>query len=338
MRWILPLPFFLALLLALPGGGEVDAGTRQSPSAAKLLCDVMKFACGKPRARNKTARKRGPSAAVKAKPAQTESSAPTAATTKQTGPPVQQAALPVAAAAAARIPIPVPRPSIAPRVSAVPKSPIASTPAPAGASRPEEAGHQHEMQELAIASAEERCRSALLELGFDFSVPERMEAKGRCKVDNAVQLKSLATTSGRVLLPAHPILSCPFARQFGVWLADVAAPVVAAHGEAKLAALSTGPGYECRGRNGDSSGKVSEHAFGNAVDIDGITLTDRKRVEIADISYTQHPRARMLTALRVSACGYFTTVLGPGANAAHASHFHFDLGLHGRSRNYRICE
>ena len=43
-------------------------------------------------------------------------------------------------------------------------------------------------------------------------------------------------------------------------------------------------------------------------------------------------------ALRISACGYFTTVLGPGANAAHAEHYHFDLGLHGKSGNYRICE
>jgi hypothetical protein len=31
-------------------------------------------------------------------------------------------------------------------------------------------------------------------------------------------------------------------------------------------------------------------------------------------------------------------VLGPGSNAAHESHFHFDLGKHGNSGNYRICE
>jgi hypothetical protein len=42
--------------------------------------------------------------------------------------------------------------------------------------------------------------------------------------------------------------------------------------------------------------------------------------------------------LRTSACGYFTTVLGPGADAAHASHYHFDLGVHGKSGNYRICK
>jgi Extensin-like protein C-terminus len=31
-------------------------------------------------------------------------------------------------------------------------------------------------------------------------------------------------------------------------------------------------------------------------------------------------------------------VLGPGANTAHANHYHLDLGVHGTSGNYRICE
>jgi hypothetical protein len=45
-----------------------------------------------------------------------------------------------------------------------------------------------------------------------------------------------------------------------------------------------------------------------------------------------------LSGLRTSACGYFTTVLGPGSNAAHKNHLHFDLGQHGKSGKYRICE
>jgi len=42
--------------------------------------------------------------------------------------------------------------------------------------------------------------------------------------------------------------------------------------------------------------------------------------------------------LRTAACGYFTTVLGPGANPAHDHHFHFDFKKRGKSYNYRICE
>ncbi|MBZ8133663.1 extensin family protein [Afifella sp. IM 167] len=40
--------------------------------------------------------------------------------------------------------------------------------------------------------------------------------------------------------------------------------------------------------------------------------------------------------IREGACRYFTTVLGPGTNAAHATHFHFDLAQ--RRNGYRICQ
>jgi hypothetical protein len=35
--------------------------------------------------------------------------------------------------------------------------------------------------------------------------------------------------------------------------------------------------------------------------------------------------AKFLDALRKAACGPFKTVLGPGSDADHALHFHFDL-------------
>jgi hypothetical protein len=35
----------------------------------------------------------------------------------------------------------------------------------------------------------------------------------------------------------------------------------------------------------------------------------------------------LIHALRVTACGYFTTALGPGTNPVHEVHFHFDAGL-----------
>lgn len=83
---------------------------------------------------------------------------------------------------------------------------------------------------------------------------------------------------------------------------------------------------------------ISEHAFGNAIDIAGITLSNQRRIEITAASDPQDPDRRLLGVLRASACGYFSTVLGPGADEAHASHFHFDLGVHGTDDTYRICE
>ena len=106
----------------------------------------------------------------------------------------------------------------------------------------------------------------------------------------------------------------------------------------KLVKVSTGPGYECRGRNGNSSAKMSEHAFGNAVDITTFTTADGKVFQMSDARNPASPVFEVLRGLRTSACGYFSTVLGPGSNEAHAFHFHFDMGMHGKSENYKICE
>lgn len=91
---------------------------------------------------------------------------------------------------------------------------------------------------------------------------------------------------------------------------------------------------------GDSStfAKMSEHATGNAVDILALGLADKRQIGISAVANELNPDHRLLIALRLTACGYFTTVLGPGANTAHANHYHLDLGVHGTSGNYRICE
>jgi hypothetical protein len=82
---------------------------------------------------------------------------------------------------------------------------------------------------------------------------------------------------------------------------------------------------------------MSEHATGNAVDIMALGLADKRQIGIVAVADKLNPDHRLLMALRLTACGYFTTVLGPGANTAHAN-YHLDLGVHGTSGNYRICE
>jgi hypothetical protein len=182
------------------------------------------------------------------------------------------------------------------------------------------------------------CRDELAQLGAYFSVSEDIKGTGVCHVAKPVQLRSVLTSAGRVELPGTPLLNCAFAQQFVLWLSDVAAPLIAGAGEARIASLFTGTSYQCRTRNGDLSGKMSEHAFGNAIDIAGITLTDQRRIVITATSVPQAPDRRLLAALRASACGYFSTVLGPGADGAHDSHLHFDLGVHGADGTYRICK
>ena len=174
------------------------------------------------------------------------------------------------------------------------------------------------------------CLQKLRAAGADFAIPATNVASGKCHVQNPVNLKTVKAQGQTIKLPEAPLLNCKFALQFSKWLGEAGAPILAAQLNSPLDTLSTGPGFECRGRNGDGSAKISEHGYGNAVDITTLRMRDGKVINVAG--------SKLFDGFRTSACGYFTTVLGPGSNAAHEKHFHFDLGVHGKSGNYRICE
>ena len=138
-------------------------------------------------------------------------------------------------------------------------------------------------------------------------------------------------------MPDNPTLNCRFARQFTLWLSDAGAAVVFAQMNTNLAQISTGPGYECRGRNGDISAELSEHAFGNAVDITTIATADGRTIRVSDAIMTNSPAFQLLRGLRMTACGYFSTVLGPGATPPMRL-TSISTGPHGKSHAYRICQ
>ena len=48
-------------------------------------------------------------------------------------------------------------------------------------------------------------------------------------------------------------------------------------------------------------------------------------------------QSRFVDAARQSACGAFMTVLGPGADAAHANHLHVDIQQR-RAKSSRFCQ
>jgi hypothetical protein len=317
-----------SLVIAASAIGISEAGTKDFES--KVLCDLVKVRCAHNFPKTKASAQK-----AKRKKVTSQAASRSKLKAKPVATPIKSNQ-PKASVAASLAPKPKPKPLLKPAMSQVITATGVHKPAPLFEPSISSAPKPGEPASRAIASVS--CRADLLEMGGDISVVDPVEVSGQCKVPDPVQLKFIHTSIGRVELPGAPILDCPFARQFIVWVADLAAPVVAALAQANLAALSTGPGYECRARTADPSGKISEHASGNAVDIDGIILTNTRRIEIADVANKQHRDHRLLMALRTSACGYFTTVLGPGADASHEAHYHFDLGIHGKSGNYRICQ
>lgn len=182
------------------------------------------------------------------------------------------------------------------------------------------------------------CVTALKSLGVTFTAQASNVSDGSCTVVNPVMLDEMKAGTHTIRFPDKPLLNCKFALAFTRWVKEHGDPIVMADAKSPLAKLYTGPGYQCRGRNGDSSAKISEHGYGNAVDVTDFTLADGRTFQVSEAPNSSSSAYATLRDLRASGCTVFTTVLGPGANAAHASHFHFDLGTHGKSGTYRICE
>ena len=142
--------------------------------------------------------------------------------------------------------------------------------------------------------------------------------EGSCTIADAVELLSVDTGVDVIKFQQKPVLSCSFAALLGRWTGEIAGPVFAAYSGEQLRSVVSGPGIVCRNRVGGTKTKISEHAKGNAIDITGFRLSGKRTVKIGDKHSNSEKQA--LQALRTSACGYFTTVLGPGANSAHNHH------------------
>lgn len=183
-----------------------------------------------------------------------------------------------------------------------------------------------------------QCLSALAAHAVVFDPPADVADQG-CALSGAVRVARVPTALGDVELPARPAMLCAFALVFTEWVRDVAAPLAFAYSATKLAAIDSGPGFACTARYDKPGALPSEHAKGDAIDVAGFLFADKRRVMIgSEAAGGDSSGPKLLAALRKTACGYFTTVLGPGADAAHATHFHLDSGPHGQTANYRICQ
>ncbi len=175
------------------------------------------------------------------------------------------------------------------------------------------------------------CEAELEALGVQFEVMEPIAGEEGCGAERPLRVSSV----GVALEPAVTT-RCEVARALALWTKEVMAPSARLHLGAAPSAISTGDSYQCRARRGDGEVKLSEHAHANAVDIAGIAFPDRETVRIIERPGSADDARAFQAAIRGGACAYFTTVLGPGSNAAHADHLHLDMIR--RDGGYRICE
>ncbi|MFQ1700181.1 extensin family protein [Loktanella agnita] len=150
---------------------------------------------------------------------------------------------------------------------------------------------------------------------------------GACGIDQAVRVRSV---SGVTLTP-RATMDCQTATALKSWVQRGVRPAIDGQGGG-AASLRVVSHYACRNRNNQSGARLSEHAYGRAIDIAGIKLQDGREITVlSDWGSAAH--GAQLRRIWRAACGIFGTVLGPEANRFHRDHFHFDTARY-RSGSY----
>ncbi|MEC3950562.1 extensin-like domain-containing protein [Sphingobium sp. HWE2-09] len=145
---------------------------------------------------------------------------------------------------------------------------------------------------------------------------------GGCSAVNSVKLLDIG-------VPATNLgaMTCNLAANFAAWARYGVQPAARLVLGAEIEKIETFGTYNCRPIAG--SGRLSEHAHSNAIDVSAFVLSDGRRISIQKDWDGDRQTRQFLKLVHASACKRFNTVLSPDYNAAHRDHFHFDMGGRG---------
>jgi Extensin-like protein C-terminus len=130
-------------------------------------------------------------------------------------------------------------------------------------------------------------------------------------------------------------LACPIVSELDRWITGAVQPSAMRWFGSPVAEITQISAYSCRGMNGNPRASISEHAFGNALDIAAFTLADGRKITVKNGWHGLPEEQGFLRDVQAAACDQFTTVLAPGSNVYHYDHIHVDLMR--RRDGHRAC-
>jgi hypothetical protein len=170
------------------------------------------------------------------------------------------------------------------------------------------------------------CRASLRRDGVAFSpLPDRAApGADRCGIPHGVTIARGPT--GAVYQPPLTI-TCSLARLLPE-LERVLQDEARAQLATRVVRVQTFGSYSCREMRGWRS-TMSEHAFGNAIDIAAFATADGRTITVERDFRRAGPAGGFLHRLqdRLRAETLLSYVLGPDHDAAHHNHFHVDRGV-----------
>ena len=128
-------------------------------------------------------------------------------------------------------------------------------------------------------------------------------------------------------------LACPLVSALDRWVSEGVQRAAARWFGSPVVTIKQISAYSCRSMVGAGTNHISEHAFGNALDIAAFTLADGRTITVKDGWHGSPEEQGFLRDVHGYACETFSTVLAPGYNAAHYNHIHVDLMRRGDGRH-----
>ena len=201
-----------------------------------------------------------------------------------------------------------------------------------------------------VAEARKRCRQILKGVKLTYTEADPIGAPNDCGIAAPIKVTAFGGKNQVAVSPPATI-NCTIAAHTAKWLDKFVQPAAIREFGEPVAKIRNAASYACRRRNNSKTGRLSEHALGNAIDISSFELQSGKTVTVLKGWKTQKtesvieevvsavveretPASRFLASSHQGACKIFSTILGPDADKYHVDHFHFDYGRGGR---YLIC-
>ena len=252
--------------------------------------------------------------------------------------------------AAIPVPTPAPRPEHAQKDEAVPAvspdEPPVPTHKPAPPAEkpnpPQPMDEKSKPSEQARSEKEERIYQvacpALISGDVEGVLLPPIEDGAQCGAHSPLSLTAIGKYEP--LKFANPITTdCAMAVSLAQWSENVKKAATDSYGSnVRITEIGTGSDYQCRKVNGASTGRVSEHAFANALDIMSFTFSDGSKTELASGWNGSDKEKTFWRDVHRASCKLFMTVIGPDGDAAHRTNMHLDQGCHGKSCLARICQ
>ncbi|MBB2795484.1 UNVERIFIED_ORG: hypothetical protein GGD58_004379 [Rhizobium pisi] len=178
------------------------------------------------------------------------------------------------------------------------------------------------------------CTAALQTLGVVFKEMPRIDDGNGCGIDKPIIVSEALPG---IKLKPEATIRCPTALALARWMKESVVPAASAAlpEQGRITTINQATSYMCRLRNGAETGKISEHARGNAIDIASFHFEKGEDVAVRSRREDSTLTGAFQRTVSAAGCLYFTTVLDPESDAAHETHFHLDVIE--RKGGYRYC-